>query len=146
MTGIGKNRRGVSANPSGPLPTPENCEMVSAGIPIQISPAQRGQIHHAHSPCKIPTETSQSLESANRSCLLGAGGTGNVQEKTFLINCLGIAGQEWYGGGISPYERKIPESHFRNTIFPGASQSAVLRVWSCDSSVAQYSRSDARSA
>jgi hypothetical protein len=31
-------------------------------------------------------KTTQSLESPKRSCLLGAGGTGNVQEKTIGIN------------------------------------------------------------
>jgi hypothetical protein len=74
------------------------------------------------------------------------GGTGNVQDKTVLINCSGIAAQDGYGSGISTQKRNKPELHCRNTFFQAAYYSAVLRVWSCDSSVAQYSRSDARSA
>jgi hypothetical protein len=50
MTDIGKNRGGVSANPCELVHTPEYCEMFSIGISFQISPAQRGQIHHARSP------------------------------------------------------------------------------------------------
>jgi hypothetical protein len=61
MTGIGKNRREVSANPS--------CSLTLQG--------SNGK-------------TSSFLENAKVSRLLGAGGTGNVHEKTFVINCHGI--------------------------------------------------------
>jgi hypothetical protein len=146
MTGIGKKRRKVSANSSAPFHFYENCMAVSIFIHLHSPRFIGGQLQtftvtikgHHGSRC-------QNLESAKKSCLLGAGGTGNVQEKTFLINCSGIAGQDRNGGGINPHERKNSPSHGRNSFFPAAYHSAVLRVGSCDSSVAQYSRSDARS-
>src|SRR5579863_1731233 len=91
MTGIGKNRRGVSANSSGPVRTSKNCATVPPGIPIQNFPVQRVQFHPARLSCKATTGKSQNLESTERWCLLGAGGTGNVQEKAFGINSAEIA-------------------------------------------------------
>jgi hypothetical protein len=67
-------------------------------------------------------------EARKKSCFLGAGDTGNVQEKTFLINCHRIAGQDWRGSGIRPEQRKKSQPHGRNSFFPEAYHSAVLRV------------------
>ena len=106
----------------------------------------KSNIHTRHAYQGARAERVIAWEARKKSCLLGAGGTGNVQEKTFLINCHGIAGQDWYGSGISPEPRKKSQPHCRNSFFPAAYHSAVLRVWSCDSSVARYSRSEARSA
>jgi len=49
MTGIGKNRRKVSANPSEPSYSQKNCAPVSIGISLEFSPADQRQIQDSHS-------------------------------------------------------------------------------------------------
>jgi hypothetical protein len=44
MTGIGKNRRKVSANPTEPFHSRKNCAPVSIGNSLEFSPADQGQI------------------------------------------------------------------------------------------------------
>jgi len=49
MTGIGKNRRKVSANPSEPFHSRKNRAAGSIGISHEFSPADQGQIQDSRS-------------------------------------------------------------------------------------------------
>jgi hypothetical protein len=49
MTGIGKNRRKVSANPSEPFHSRKNCAALSIGISLQFSTVDQGQIQDSRS-------------------------------------------------------------------------------------------------
>ena len=148
MTGIGKIRRKVSANSNEPFHSRKNCAAVSIGISLEFSPADQGQVQDSRSSKnkKQPRPIESKPGEREKILLLGAGGTGNVQEKTFLINCHRTGGEDRYGSGISPDQWKKSQPHCRNSFLPESYHSAVLMVWSCDSSVARYSRSEARSA
>jgi len=49
MTGIGKNRRKASANPSELFHSQENCAAVSIRISLEFSPVNQGQIQDSRS-------------------------------------------------------------------------------------------------
>jgi hypothetical protein len=71
---------------------------------------------------------SHSMQSAKGSRLL-EGATGNVQEKSVVINCSGIGGQDWYGRRVNPAPTKNKKSEGRNSFFPAAHRSRSVNPY-----------------
>ena len=90
MNRIGKKSRKVSPNPSKLLHSQKNSAVASTGVSLEFSPAPRGQIQH--SPYMGTTENESKSAKREKIVPSGGGDTGNVQEKTFLINCTELQG------------------------------------------------------
>ena len=90
MTAIGKNRRGVSANPPGLVRTPKNCAMISGRILIQNF-GSLGTTHSAGRHKKGHHVKKSKPGSRKDHASWGRGVRGNVQEKTIGINSSGNA-------------------------------------------------------
>ena len=86
--------------------TPENSKVVYIGVSLEFSPVLRGQIQQPQSPQRALRQNDAKPGKREKSCLLVAGGTGNVQEKTFLINCQGMDGRTGAEVGQAHIHRK----------------------------------------
>jgi hypothetical protein len=146
MTGIGKNRRGASTNPPGLIPAPKNCATVSAGVAIQNFRAQREPLHSGYFPYTATTEKSQNLKSTERLCFLGRGIPEMYRRKPLESTVQKSGRIVMKGRGDILRERNKSTSQSQYPDFPVDIHSAVLKDWSCDSSEAQYSRSETSSA
>jgi hypothetical protein len=146
MTGIGKYRRGASANLSGLVPYPKTARWFSPVMRLRAFqlivyyPFRRGSLTR-------PSRKNYSKPGMRERIVPpGAGGTGKCtvennwnQQRRKTRAGLGRKRRQ-------PTVTEKTDSRFGNFYFPAADHSAVLRDWSCDSNVAQYSRSEASSA
>ena len=152
MTGIGKYRRpGISANPSGlRVPNLKSCATVFTGNATQSLPGHRVLPLPARQPCKAVTEKLLKAWNARKDRASWGGGTGKCTVE-YNWNQQRSSRNGISAGSVAqlPFTEKTDFTPWKFTEFSGtrrADHSAVLRDWSCDSNVAQYSRSEASSA
>src|ERR1700730_18649644 len=142
MNRIGKKSRKVSASPSKLAHSRKNPRWLPPAFHLN-SPRLLGDKSNIH-PKRDRGKRVKTCKARISRAFCGRG-YGKCTGEDFFNQLYGITGRGRCKNGTSPHSRKKSQSQGRDSLLPKAYQSAVLRAWSCDSSVAQYSRSDARS-